>query len=43
MANQWDVNQKSREQGGRYVAEFCERFLSTDQVNKKTYHYGVMN
>ena len=33
--SQWDVNQKSREQGGRYVTEFCERFLSTDQVNKK--------
>ena len=30
----WDVNIKGREQGGRYVRLFCNRFKTTDMVTK---------
>lgn len=31
----WNVNQKGKEQGGRFVKELCLKFPSTDQVTRK--------
>ena len=32
----WNVKQKGREQGHRYIRRFCKRFVTTDQVTKPT-------